>query len=497
MKKQILINVEAGERRVAIIANGKLDDYFVERLDQKVVVGNIYKGEVSSVVPGIGAGFINYGIEKNGFLYVSDATDAMLDYEDSEILYDAAAKKSKSSLKIQDLIKKGQQVLVQVVKEELGTKGARLTTNISIPGRYLVFMPNSGKIGVSRRIRDDKERKRIKDILKSFKLPTGGGLIARTAASGSNKNDLARDVKYLTRQWAQIKAASKKTAPILVWHELDLVSKVLRDVLTEEVDKIIIDEKTEFKRKTRVLTNFSPAFKSCIEFYKGNEPLFAKYGVEKEIDKIFHRKVFLKCGGYITIEQTEGMVAIDVNSGRFIRKKNPEDTIYRVNIEAAAEVAKQLRLRDVGGIIITDFIDMANAQHRKDLYNTLQKELKKDRAKTHIASYSELDIIEMTRQRTAKSIEGAAYQNCPYCHGRGLVKSAQTVSVLAIRKLKDFLQKTKARQSVEMVLHPEVAMKVREDATGALHKLQRTFRAKVAVLENNQLHLEDIEIKKV
>ncbi len=504
-KKQILINVEAGERRIAIVVENRLDDYFVERLEQKTIVGNIYKGEVSAVVPAIGAAFVNYGAEKNGFLYVSEAMEAMPDYEEGGIIYEtdtfpagSQLKKARGTLKIEDLLKKGQQVLVQVVKEEIGTKGARLTTNISLPGRYLVFMPNSGKVGISRKIRDDKERKRIRDILKTLKLPAGAGLIARTAAAGCANKDLARDAKFLAKQWAQIKSASRRAStPSLVWHELDLISKVLRDILTEDIDKVIIDDKLEFKKKKRVIANFSPKFKSRIELYRDDEPLFERYGVEKEIDKIFQRKVFLKCGGYITIEQTEGMVAIDVNSGRFTRKKDPEETIYRVNGEAAVEIAKQLRLRDVGGIVVIDFIDMASEQHRKNIFNTLQQELRKDRAKTHIASFSDLDIVEMTRQRTYKSMESASYQSCPYCNGRGLIKSSETVSILAIRKLKNFLKKTKARRPVEVVLHPDVAVKMRKDDSRYLAKFERMFRTKISVLQNDRFHLEDIEIKRV
>jgi len=498
LKKQILINVEAGEKRIAIVVENRLDDYFVERLEQKAIVGNIYKGRVSSVVPAIGAAFIDYGAAKNGFLYVSDALEAMPDYDEGEIIYDIKGKKGRVIPKIENLLKQGQEVLVQVVKEELGTKGARLTTNISLPGRYLVFMPNANKIGISRKIRDAKERKRIRDILRTFKLLPGTGLIARTASSGCTKKDLARDLKYLTKQWTQIVSLSrKKNSPFLIWHELDLVSKIIRDMLTEEVDKIIIDEKAKFKEIKNVVANFAPTFKLRLELYKDDEPLFERYGIEKEIDKIFHRKVFLKCGGYITIEQTEGMVAIDVNTGRFIKKKDPEETIYRVNIEAAVEIARQLRLRDVGGIIVIDFIDMTSKQHRKDIFNTLQHELKKDRARTNIISFSELDIVEMTRQRVYKSLESASYQSCPYCNGRGLIKSAETVSILAIRKLKSFLKKTRARGSVEIVLHPDVAAKLRKDESGFLHRFQRRYKNKIIVLENSRFHFEDIEIKSV
>jgi len=494
LKKQILINAEAGEIRIALRIENRLDDYFVERTEHKAIVGNIYKGAVDSIVPAIGAAFINYGASKNGFLYVTDATETTVDFGEGEIIYEAEEKKDRGRLKIEELLKKGQQILIQAVKEELGTKGARLTTNISLPGRFLVFMPNSSKIGISRKIRDEGERKRIKDILKSFKLKEGG-VIARTAASGCSEKDLIRDVRYLSKIWGRIKVAAKrKQAPALLYEELDLTSKIIRDVFTEDVDKIIIDDKFEFKKIRHAIANFAPSFKSRIELYKNDEPLFEKYGVEKEIDEIYQRKVFLKCGGYITIEQTEGMVAIDVNSGRFTKKKDPEETIYRVNSEAAVEVARQLRLRDIGGIVVTDFIDMANPHYRRNVFNSLREELKKDRAKTNIASISELDIVELTRQRTHKSMESASYQTCPYCNGRGLIKSIDTISILAIRRLKDFLKSAKGRQGAEIVVHSDVAVKLRKDENGLLYKLQRNFRAKITVLENNRFHLEDIEI---
>ncbi|MBN1405511.1 MAG: Rne/Rng family ribonuclease [Candidatus Omnitrophica bacterium] len=502
MKKQILINVEAGERRIAILAENKLDDCFVERLDRKEMVGNIYKAVVDSIVPAIGAAFVNYGKPKNGFLYVSDATESLEDYEDEGVVYDTDTSKEKKFLKIEELLKKGQEVMVQVVKEELGTKGARLTTNVSLPGRYLVLMPHGEKIGVSRRIREDQERKRIREILKTFKLPENTGLIARTAAAGCDKKDLIRDFKYLSRQWLFIKANSKrKAAPALLWQELDLASKIIRDILNDNFEKIIVDERIEFKRLLHVINNFSPEFRSKVELYRGEEPIFEKYGIEKELDKVYNRKIFLKCGGYITIEQTEGMVAIDVNTGGYTKKQNPEDTVYKVNLEAAVEVARQLRLRDVGGIVVIDFIDMETEQRRKSLFNTLQYELKKDRAKTHIACFSELNIVELTRQRTHKSLESSAYQSCPYCEGKGLIKSQDTVAILAIRKLSEFLKKsgTRARgnREVEIVLHPDVAAKIRKGKSDYINKLARLFRVKIVVLENTSFHYEDIEIKRV
>ncbi|MFC1806844.1 ribonuclease E/G [Candidatus Omnitrophota bacterium] len=496
--QEILINIEAGERRVAILRSKKLEWYFVERMSGRSIVGNIYKGKVSSVLDGMGASFIDCGLEKNGFLYVSDITATAVDDDDVGFFYPKnSGKRDDSNQKISDILKKDQEILVQVTKSEIGTKGARLNTNISLPGRYLVLMPMSKRVGVSRRIKDDEERRRIKAIIREMKLPENMGLVARTAAEGCTKRDLVKDLSYLKDTYSKINKLAKKSGPpYLVFEELDMASKVIRDFLGDENSKVIVDDKQEFKRLRHFISRIDGKLKKNLFFHKEDIPLFEKFNIEKEIDKLFERKIYLKCGGYITIEQTEGMIAIDVNSGKFTGKKNLEDTVFKVNLEAAEEVARQLRLRDIGGIVIIDFIDMEIQPHRKQLFSLLQESLKKDRAKTQIISLSELDIVEMTRQRVRRSLESASYRNCPYCDGKGLVKSADTMAIVALRKLKTFLKSSRAKKvAVELLVHPYVAQRLVNEDAPALNFLRRAFNRRITVVSDDKLHVEDINIK--
>lgn len=517
--QEILINIEAGERRVAILRSKRLEWYFVERLPEKRIAGNIYKGKVNSVLDGIGAAFVDCGLEKNGFLYVSDITAPVSeeDYPDFSLFSNGGRtggkeqpnpdtfrdtkfpkkdNKISSEVKISDILKKGQDILVQVEKEQIGTKGARLTTHITLPGRYLVLMPTTKRIGVSRRIKDEQERRKIRTILQELKLPKDMGLVARTAAAGCSKREFLRDINYLLDTYNRInRLARQKSAPSLLFEELNLSLKIIRDFLTEETVRLIVDDKGEYKKLKHFTAKIAPRLKNRIYFHKEDIPLFEKYNIEREIDKLFERKIFLKCGGYITIEQTEGMVAIDVNSGKFTGKKSLEETVFKVNCEAAEEVARQLRLRDVGGIVIIDFIDMESRQHRKEVFSILQKALKKDKAKTHIVSMSELDIVEMTRQRIRKSLESASYQNCPYCEGRGRVKSVATMAIIAARKLKAFLRSHRARGvAVELSVHPYVAQRLVKEDTPSLDFIRRSFKRRISVVADDSLHIADVKI---
>jgi len=496
--KEILINMGAGERRVAILSSNKLEWYFVERIAEKRIVGNIYKGKVSSVLDGMGAAFIECGLEKNGFLYVSDITAPVAEDEDTGFFFPASGgKREDSNLKISEILKKGQDILVQITKEQIGTKGARLTTHISLPGRYLVLMPTSKRIGVSRRINDDKERRRIKAILRELKMRKELGLVARTAAEGGTKKEFIRDVKYLVSTYETIsKQYKEKESPSRVFEELDLASKIIRDFLSEDTSKVIVDDKQEFKRLRGFVARIDPKLRNKILFYRGDMPLFEKHNVEKEIDKLFERKIYLKCGGSIVIEQTEGLIAIDVNSGKFTGKKNLEDTVFKVNQEAAEEIARQLRLRDVGGIVIIDFIDMEKQEHRKKIFSMLASALKKDRAKTHMISMSELNIVEMTRQRVRKSLESTSYRGCPYCAGKGMVKSADTVVITALRKLKAFLKTRRfKRGGVEIIVHPDVAQRLVKEDAHSLDLLRRSFRRHITVVSDDNLHIEEAKIE--
>jgi ribonuclease G len=493
--QDILINIEAGERRVAILRDKKLEWYFVERIKEKRIAGNVYKGIVTSVLNGMGAAFVDCGLEKNGFLYVDDIIPQEIDDEDAEP-QERIKSHRKHNTKISDVVKKGQDVLVQVEKESLGTKGARLTTHLSLPGRYLVLMPTSKRNGVSRKIKDDKERARIRTIINNIKLPSNMGLVARTAAEGCDKRDFVRDANYLLDIYNKIHKASKKEkAPVLLFEEFDIGLKIIRDFLSDDTSTVMVDEKQEFRRLKAFTQRIIPKYRNRIAFHNGNIPLFEKYNVEKEIDKLFERKIFLKCGGYITIEQTEGMIAIDVNSGRFTGKRNLEDTIFKVNKEAAEEIARQLRLRDIGGIVIIDFIDMESHNRRKEILSLLTNALKKDKARTNIISFSELNIVEMTRQRVRKSLESVSYKNCPYCAGKGMVKSDEAMVTFVLRKLKSFIKTNRKKQIVEVYVHPRIAQRLVNQDAPAIDNLKRILRRRVSVVADDALHVEEIRIK--
>lgn len=444
MNQEILINVELQEKRVAIIEGRTLEEFYVERQGAQRLVGNIYKGVVDSIVPAIGALFVNIGLEKNGFLYAQDLT--LPDYEKMAELIDRPSTegvgpngRTKSQhIDIKEMFKVGQELMVQLVKEPLSTKGARLTPHVSLPGRFLVLMPGAHHVGISRRIQDNKERARLKELLKSIKLPAQGGLIVRTAGFGATRREFLQDLHYLTNLWRRIKLAyQKKSTPGLIHEEYDLVLRTVRDSVTVQTARLLVDSKTEYKNIIYFLSAVAPHLRNRIHYYGADVPLFERRGVEDEITKIFERKAALPSGGHIMIEPTEALVAIDVNSGKFTRKKDPEETAYQVNLEAAREIARQVRLRDMGGIIIIDFIDMKFASHRQSVLAALSEALKRDHhAKTDISTISELGLVQMTRQRVRKSLESVAYQTCPYCQGKGLVKSPATLAIIALRRIK-------------------------------------------------------------
>jgi ribonuclease G len=499
MHQEILINVEAEEKRVGILEGKSLEEFYVERQGTQKFVGSIYKGKVESVVPAIGAAFVNIGLGKNGFLYIRDLTHP--DYEKIAELIDkpsngtGAAGSNRKGTDIKEKLKVGQDVLVQVVKEPLGTKGPRLTTHISLPGRYLVLMPCSKHIGISRRIQDHKERARLKDVLKGLNIPSGIGLIVRTVGAGGTKREFLQDLRYLLNLWRRMKvSAQRKPSLSLIHEEYDLVIRTIRDNFTVHTNRLWVDSKEEYKRIMRFLNIFSPDFKKKVQFYSSAVPLFEKGGVEDQILKIYDRRVSLKSGGYMLIEPTESLVAIDVNSGKFTGKRNPEETAYLVNLEAAREIARQMRLRDIGGIIIIDFIDMKEAKYRKRVFDVLNEALKRDRAKTDISTVSALGLIEMTRQRVRKSIESVVYQNCSYCQGKGLVKSPATMTILVLRRLKKILQRVN-KKTVLVLAHPDVATYLLNENRQSLYNLELRFRTKILVKEDSGLHMETFKIE--
>lgn len=499
--KKILISIEAQEKQVAIVEDNSLKEFYVERTTIPRLAGNIYKGKVSSIVKGLGAAFVDLGLEKSGFLYVSDIIEPAVEYEEItelNVKFQSSKNKHKTQVKIEELLKLGQELLVQIVKEPTGKKGPRLTTNTALPGRYLVLKPSAGQFGISRRIENPHERDRLKQILREIRIPDNMGLIVRTVAEGASKRELLRDFKYLLRLWQKINARARRLqAPAIIHEEYGVVFRVIRDSFTQEVDNLIVDSKQEYKQIARFLNFLSSGLKSKIEFYRDDVPLFEKENIEKEIARIYERKIYLKKGGYIVIEQTEGMVAIDVNSGKFVGKKGLEDTIFKVNLNAAREVARQIRLRDLGGIIVIDFIDMKSADNRLRVFEELRRAMQEDRAKTNILSISELGLVEMTRQKIRKGLESVTYQECPYCHGRGNVKSAITVSIFVLRKINSTLKKIGTGKKILVRAHPEVASRLFNQDRNSITFLERKFRAKIDIQPESTFHLEQTDISVV
>lgn len=432
IKKEMLISIEPKEKRIAVIDEGRLEEFHVERASSKRIVGNIYKGKVSAIVPGIGAAFVDIGTSKNGFLYLDEKEGVEdiftpQDADSAEPATDDTGSNFSYRREIVAPLAKGQEVLVQVGREEIGTKGPRLTRRISIPGRYLVLVPSGRSIGVSKRIENPAERARIRKILSSFRLPGDMGFIVRTEAEGMSRRDFARELRYLINAWKNIVARAKTgSTPSLIYEEYDLVLRAARDLVTRGIERVLIDSKEEFRRIYGFIRTFLPNLRRRVRLYKGRVPIFESFGIQKQIDAVFDRRVQLKSGGYLIIEPTEALVAIDVNTGQFIgkadSKKDPEETAFITNREAAREISRQLRLKDLGGLIVMDFIDMKTNEHRKIVLNELKEGVVKDKAKIKILNFSEFGLVEMTRQRVRRGLESSLYQSCPRCKGRGLIK---------------------------------------------------------------------------
>ena len=501
--KEILINVEPTQRRVAILEDGNLSSFFIEREDDSRILGNIYKGKVKSIVGGIQAAFVDIGGGREGFLHASDIISPsfgfkeMLGDEDTPFLPQRETERPGQPKQgsILDLVKKGQEFLVQVVKEPIGNKSPRLTTEISLPGRYLVLMPTDPRRGISRRIEDEDERKRLKNLIEELRIPAEVGVIIRTVGEGKTKREFQRDLRFLLKLWAGIKKKSLKVPVLsLVHREYDISLRVVRDLFSEEVSRLVIDSKKEYKRIVHFVRMTFPNLRPRIFLHEDKISLFEKYKLELQIEKIFRRKVPLKCGGYITIDRTEGMIAIDVNTGKYTKESTLEKTIFETNREAATEAARQVRLRNMGGIIIIDFIDMRSAEHRRKVLAALRKELALDKAKTDIVSVSDIDVVELTRQRTQESLENALYETCPYCHGRGAIKSPVTISAEILRQAKKILGKTR-KTSLQIIAHPLVSSRLANEDRDAVSGIERDFRTKIVIKEDSGLHIEDVKVE--
>jgi ribonuclease G len=493
MANELIINVTPQETKVALLEDRGLAELYIERTKGRGIVGNIYKGKVVKVLPGMQAVFVDIGLEKASFLYVSDVYGGMEDYEEMGFQGEEVPTYFNSSAQIEDLLSEGQEVVVQVSKEPLGTKGTRVTSYITLPGRYLVFMPTVDHVGVSRRIRDEKERRRLREIIQTIK-PGSSGFIVRTASEGAEPDEIRNDMEFLLRLWNNIqKKKENSTAPSLLHSDLTMVLRVIRDILSPQVNRIIIDSKEEYENIIFFINTYMPKLKYEITLYEKKEPIFDAYGIEMEIDKMLGRKVWLKSGGYIVIDMCEALVAIDVNTGRYVGKRNVADTILKINLEAAKEIAYQLRLRNIGGIIIIDFIDMEREGDREKVYQALEEAIRKDRQKTNIFKISELGLVEMTRKRTRENISRILSEPCPYCDGGGSIKSKTTVCYDIFREIERTSSELGGR-SIMVEAHPEVADLLYEEERAGIEELERKLRKKIVVKGKSGLHQEQFNI---
>jgi ribonuclease G len=501
MKQEIYINSTLQESRIALMEDGLLAEFLIERKEEMGIAGNIYKGKVARVLPGMQAAFVDIGMEKAGFLHASDFYEVPDDVQlitsaGDEVEFDEPPRAPPPSrrLPLEKRISRGEDLLVQVAKDPLGTKGARVTSHVSLPGRYMVFMPSAKHIGISRRIESEEERKRLKEIAQSLGTDEGG-FILRTACEGRSKREIHRDHHFLTRLWNRIhKKAETAPAPSLIHQDLDLITRTIRDFFTADTEQVVIDSSKDHRRIVDFVRNFMPRLKPKIQLYGDREPLFERYAIEEKIQKALERRVWLRSGGYIIIERTEALTAIDVNTGRFVGKRNQEETIVKTNLEAAQEVVRQLRLRNVGGIIIIDFIDMESEGNRKKVYEALKEALKKDKARTNILKISELGLVEMTRQRTRESLENQLLSPCPYCDGRGRIKSPVTIAYDVLRAIKKEQTNLENGKNIIVRLHPDIANFLYDEKNNSLDNLEREISHRIIIKASAELRHEQYEI---
>ncbi len=505
MPAELIINASPYETRVALLEGGSVVEFYVERSLEKSIIGNIYKGRVTRVLPGMQAAFVDIGLERTAFIHAADIYNQVTDYEMmmlsadteseacAEIPEKGAGYYPSVAWNIEDLLHEGQDIIVQASKEPLGTKGARLTSYITLAGRNLVLMPMTEHVGVSRRIEDEGERRRLNEIIEAVKPPEIG-FIARTASEGLDVAKIQVEMDFLVKIWSNLQ---KKTAsapvPSLIYEDLDIALRAARDLFAKEVDRLIIDSPEEYQRILNFMETFAPHLKPAVELYTNITPIFDTYGIEVEMARALEKKVWLKSGGYIVIEMTEALTAIDVNTGRFVGKRNLEETILKTNLEAVKESAYQLRLRNIGGLIIIDFIDMKREKHREEVFNALREALRKDKSKTTILKMSELGLIEMTRKRTRESLGRLLCEPCFYCDGEGFLKSRRTICYEIFRKIE--------RESADVIapgvtisVHPDISEMFLNEEARQIELLERKINKQITIQSRSELHLEQYKI---
>ena len=512
MTKEMIISSSAHETRVAILEEEQVAEIFIERERHRGVVGNLYKGRVSKVLPGMQSAFVNLGLERDGFLYVSDVVATFEEFDRLET-DDEDPKRGNGGgggggrrdrekgpePKIEELLKEGQEVIVQVAKEPLGTKGARLTSHATMPGRFLVFMPTVDHVGVSRKIESRDERSRLRGIVREFREQTGfsGGVIIRTAAGGRPKEDIVSDLSYFHKVWTDIRQKSETSrAPAVVYQEQSLVAKLLRDLLTEEFSAIRIDNEMEHRRVLELIERIMPSLAPKVKLYEKDYPIFEEYGVQAEIDKALRSKVWLKSGGSIVINQTEALVAIDVNTGRYVGKKTAgrlEDTILKTNLEAVKEIVRQIRLRDLGGIIVLDFIDMEDKKNRQKVLQTVEQELRKDRAPSKALQVSDFGLVIITRKRVKQSLERVLTEPCPYCVGSAVIKSSSTICYEILAEVKKISGDFNGR-SLVLRVNPDIARALCDEERAVFKDLKQSVGKDITLKPDVQLHHEQFDV---
>ncbi len=501
--KEVIINAESLETRVAVMEEGKLEEFTIERTTEERLVGSIFKGKVRNLEDGLKAAFVDIGFEKNAFLHYWDIVPSNFD-SGVELVERETKKRDKPRITQKDiprLYPPGSDIIVQVTKGPIGTKGPRVTTNLVLPGRYLVLLPNSDQCGISRKIENQTERQRLKKILRELTIPEGMGVIMRTVGEGQQSRYFVRDLALLLEEWESIqKRIKSQQSATCVFQEPDLIERTVRDFLTEDVERIVVDSPKAYDRMREMISKISRRSADKVKLYSDSQVIFDRFNVSRQLENAFSRTVHLKSGGYIVVDETEALVAIDVNTGRHKGGKDQESSILRVNLEAAEEICRQLRLRNMGGLIVLDFIDMKSRRDQQQVYQRIKEGLRRDKAKTHILPISQLGLMEMTRQRHSESVHAAVYDECPYCKGRGKVKSALTMSVEIQRKLSEILKKRARDESdfqLRIVVHPSVLDRLRNEDEKLLIELEKRYFGKLSFRADPALHAELFKIVNV
>lgn len=500
MKKQIIANHTRHEIRIALLENGAVSEIFFERIKNKSAVGNIYKGRILKILPGMESAFVDIGLEKAGFLYVTDirTETQQIDFENGKNENNEKSRrqedKERERPNISSLIREGQDIMVQVSKGAIGTKGARISCNVAIPGRNLVFMPHANSVGISRQIRDEKERARLRRIVSHLK-PEGTGFIVRTVASERYEDEFKHDIDYLTSSWAGVERRYKTyRAPAILYEDLNLTFRTIRDTLSHDVDALVIDDENEYEKVKKYLAAYLPRYSNKLKHFRYKSSIFDAYGVTKELDRALSRKVWLKSGGHLVFDHTEALTAVDVNTGRFTGSSSHEDTILTTNLEAAVQIAYQLKLRDIGGIIIIDFIDMESPENRQTVYNTLRNELKRDKARTKVLPISEIGLVEMTRKRNRENLGRYLKTTCPYCNGTARVRSPATTIYEIYQEVTRISKEGNAPQNLLVGMHPDVAEYFETDELDTFRMMERKIKGSISIQTSEKYHYGQYEL---